>query len=119
MLEGYTAGQRSKPCFGWAKNLLRKHTAQDAERLACESSSVFAVFWNMCRYRLPAVVVEDVEKYLATTGVRRMDAGGVLASGTDPAKGHYTVSAGDGIKFTINDADLAPPTGVMAANYSR
>lgn len=119
MIQGYSAGARSRPCFGWAKNLTRKHSQEEVKSLDYESSSVFALFWNMCKHRLPSSVIDDIEGYMEKTGISRMDGNGLMAADGDPAKGRYTVSAGAGAAFTICEADLAPPTGVFAANYSR
>ena len=117
---GYSAGPRSKPCFGWAKNLLsRNRTKEEIEGLDYETSSVFTLFWNMCKHRLPAGIIDDIEDYMAETGIRRMDGNGLMASAQDPSKGDFIVSAGDAVQFKICEADLAPPTGVFAANYSR
>ncbi|TFK64927.1 hypothetical protein BDN72DRAFT_730751, partial [Pluteus cervinus] len=80
-----------------------------------EMCNVFAVFWNLCKARLPRVVTEDIERFLFDSNISRMD-GGTKKAGGD-GKGSYTVGVA-GKSYTFR-ADLAPPTGAFAGNYAR
>lgn len=79
-----------------------------------ESSSVFALFWNILRNQLPAEVNGDFEAWLGTTQILRMD---TLGSKTSD-EGTYTVKYG-GDKFEFHGVDMPPPSGVFGTNYTR
>jgi hypothetical protein len=103
------------PAFDWVKNLLsKKLTPKQVQSLDYQTSSAFAIFWNLCRAWLPAEIIEDITQYMGKTKIPSMDASRSLSSRT----GAYTVIA-DGAKFEFSNVDLAPLTGVMARNYSR
>lgn len=72
----------------------------------------------MARRQLPAEVIEGIEDYLAE-GIPRMDGNGLMATGSAPGTGEYLVDLCDGQSFTFHEAQLAPPSGVFASNYSR
>ncbi|RDB16118.1 hypothetical protein Hypma_003386 [Hypsizygus marmoreus] len=101
---GYSAGSRSAtaPAFDWVKNIRsRKHAAEKGDDMNAKSSSAFAFFWNMLRVQLPGEVLDDFSDFLAEMGSLRMD-----------------VKIGDD-EFQFHGAELAPPAGVCAENYSR
>jgi hypothetical protein len=116
VLFGYSAGSRNAPAFDWVKNLTSTHTSGAAEAKNIEASSVCALVWNMIRSRLPDEVVEDFDKFVSGEGLMRMDAKSAMAG--EGSKGNYTVQIGE-TQFNFCGAELAPPTGVFAENYSR
>jgi len=79
-----------------------------------ESSSVFALFWNILRKQLPQEINDDFEGWLQQTDIPRMNAMGAQSSG----KGMYTVGYGD-VKFEFHGVDMPPPSGVFGTNYAR
>jgi hypothetical protein len=95
---------------------MRKLTEKVMEAVRRRQSAIFALLWQMLRSRLPPDVLEDFNKFLRDTGIRRMDAGGSMAE--DGNLGTYTVEMGDN-EYTFHLVDLAPPAGVVAENYSR
>ncbi|KAK7019421.1 hypothetical protein VNI00_018076 [Paramarasmius palmivorus] len=114
VMAGWSAGARSAPQFHWVRNLLKKTAETEAHKLAREGASAFALMWNMCRGILPAVVIEDIERFIETSGIHRMDVG---EDGSGPT-GQYTVPI-DGGWATFRNAAMAPPCGVFARNYAR
>jgi len=112
---GYSAGSRSKPQFDWVKNLLSHNLTEEYKtRLDYESSSVFAVFWNMLRNRVPSAIIDDTTNFFNSIGIYRMDAGKRLPS----TKGTYMLEIDD-TPIEFHGVELAPPTGVFGVNYSR
>jgi hypothetical protein len=99
------------------KNLLpAKRTDGEIEQMNVNSSSVCAFVWNLIRARLPEEVIGDFEDFISGAGLMRMDA---LSAMVDSAgKPVYAVNIGED-QFEFHDAELAPPTGVFASNYSR
>lgn len=79
-------------------------------------SSIFALFWQMAWSRLPQEIIDDFDIFLGAAGIRRMDANGRLSDGS--STGSYSVTAGDAT-FDFHAAELAPPAGVFAQNYSQ
>ena len=79
-----------------------------------ESSSVFALFWNILRKQMPNEVNEDFNKWLTSKEMVRMDTKGSQES----VKGVYTVKCG-GDLFTFHDVDMPPPSGCFGTNYTR
>lgn len=111
---GYSGGSRSNPSFDWARNLLsKKHSKQEVEKFNFTCSSVFALFWNMCRKILHPEIIEDIEAFLAT-GVPRMDMGAKGEGG----RSTYTISHQDE-EFDFHQGKLAPPVGFFSVNYAR
>ena len=88
---GYTAGSRSNPQLGWAQNLLWKQTEVEKDRLMYESSSVFALFWNILQNQLPDEVNDDFKQSLQGGQMVRMDTMGSQVA----TKGTYTIKLGD------------------------
>ena len=79
-----------------------------------ESSSVFALFWNIIRNQLPEEVIGDFTSWLQGKQMVRMDTMG----SQDTQQGDYTVKYGDDT-FIFHGVDLPPPSGFFAANYAR
>jgi hypothetical protein len=70
----------------------------------------------MVRSRLPDEVIEDFDEFVSGEGLMRMDAKSAMAG--EGSKGNYTIQIGE-TQFNFCEAELAPPTGVFAENYSR
>ncbi|KAF8056073.1 hypothetical protein FPV67DRAFT_1678612 [Lyophyllum atratum] len=112
---GYSAGSRSRAHFDWVRNVTSaKHDASESD---IRSSSLFALTWQLMRGRLPPEVIDDFDKFLETTKLKRMDANGRLAEGSG-STGTYTVNIGAD-QFDFHHVELAPPGGVMGVRYSR
>ncbi|KJA15089.1 hypothetical protein HYPSUDRAFT_109030, partial [Hypholoma sublateritium FD-334 SS-4] len=109
---GWSAGSRSAPQFDWVKNLATRLSTEEAETSNIEASCLFALAWQMMRHILPPEVIADFDNFVAGTGIPRMNGAGHLASGT------YQVVI-DGNQFLFQNAELAPPGGVIGQNYSR
>ncbi len=112
---GFSAGARSKPQFHWVRNLLRKMSDDDALDFRWEQSSAFALIWNILRKRLPPEIQKEWIGWLKNGKFPAMNP--EWADHADN-RGSYSICVkGETIKF--NNAELAPPTGVMAQNYAR
>jgi hypothetical protein len=118
VIVGYSAGSRKAPAaFDWVKNLLSTtHTPEAIQAKNVKSSSVCALVWNMMRSRVPDEVLEDFDRFMSEEGLMRMDAKSAMAR--EGGRGGYTIQIGD-TQFDFDRAELAPPTGVFAENYSR
>ncbi|KAK7025963.1 hypothetical protein VNI00_015792 [Paramarasmius palmivorus] len=114
VMSGWSAGSRSSPQFHWTRNLLKKVTPAEAEDLAYEASSSFAVFWNLSRCILPAEIIDDFDRFIEDSGIHRMDSA-VMGDG---APSQYTIPTEEGWA-TFRHAKMAPPCGVFARNYAR
>lgn len=130
---GYSAGSRSSPKFDWVKNVQREGlfapgTCQERDR---QASCAFAYLWNLARNKVPAEVIGDFEAFVKELQIGRMDDRGSMAgdgkgisgnsgtmAGASQTTGSYTLQSGSRT-FTFHNAELAPPTGVMALNYAR
>lgn len=130
---GYSAGARSAPKFDWVRNIVRERsfpigTREERDR---ESSCAFALLWNLARNKVPAEVIADLEQFAEDLKIGRMDDHGTMAgdgggaagmagtiAGAAGSTGTYSLQSGENI-FTFHGVELAPPTGVMAANYAR
>ena len=64
------------PQLGWARNLLRKQTDETVTWLMYESSSVFALLWNILWNQLPGEINSDFESWLKDNKMLRMDTKG-------------------------------------------
>lgn len=79
-----------------------------------ESSSVFALVWNILRNQLPGEVNGSFEKWLQEEEMVRMDTVG----SQDMVKGTYAVKYGDET-YEFHGVEMAPPSGVFGTNYTR
>ena len=102
------------PQLGWARNLLRKQTDETVTRLMYESSSVFALFWNILRNQLPEEINSNFEVWLEKNKMVRMDTKGSQTT----VQGEYTVKYGNDA-FVFHGVNMPPPSGVFGTNYSR
>ena len=102
------------PQLGWARNLLRKQTDKTVTWLMYESSSVFALFWNILWNQLPEEINSDFDTWLKENNMVRMDTKGSQTT----VQGEYTVKHGNDL-FVFHEVDMPPPSGVFGTNYSR
>ncbi|KAI0729088.1 hypothetical protein C8Q72DRAFT_778702 [Fomitopsis betulina] len=111
VLVGYSAGSRSRPAFDWSRNLLlKKHTEQFIHTHKMAVSSNFALFFNSMDACLPNELLTDLREYLRSNNLCRMDG--------NRAMGAVLRSEGSEV-IAFAHEKLAPPSGVMGANYAR
>jgi hypothetical protein len=79
-----------------------------------ESSSVFALFWNILRNQLPQDVNDSFEQWLKGKQMVRMDTMG----SQDVTKGMYTVKWGNET-YEYHGVEMPPPSGVFGTNYTQ
>ena len=114
---GISAGSRNSTSFAWVKNILSNHLSEGfISNLDRESSHIFSLFWMLIQKRLPAEISEDLVTWLTETGIHRMNNNVVLGWRDD--HGEIELDVGSNL-FTFHNAEYAPPTGMMSANYSR
>ena len=72
----------------------------------------------LIRRRLPDEVSDDLVTWLAESGIYRMNKEAVRGLRELNDKGEIELEI-EGNSFNFDWAELAPPSGVIAANYSR
>ena len=112
-LEGYSAGSRSMPMFGWVKNLKTKVNATTFQDQKYRASSLFALLWNMSVKVLPLKIGNDIKQFLNDNPMFRMDAG---SEGKSEMR--FSLQLGNH-EMVFFGKELAPPSGVLGQNYSR
>jgi hypothetical protein len=116
---GISAGARSKPAVDWVKNINSKRLSEDfVDELDRKTAHVFSLFWMLIRKRLPDELSDDLVTWLAKTGIYRMNKEAVQGFREQSDGGEIELDIG-GNYFNFQWAELAPPSGVIAANYSR
>lgn len=115
---GLSAGSRSKPSLDWVKNILSRHSDAFVDSLDRKTAHAFALFWMLIRRRLPNQLTDDLVTWLAETGMYRMNKEMVKGLREKSDTGAIELDIGDDF-FDFQWAELAPPSGVIAANYSR
>lgn len=116
---GFSAGSRSLPCFDWVRNILSKRLSDDdIDALDRETAHVFSLFWMLIRRRLPSSVSDDLVDWMAETGIQRMNKDILRGFQEESNFGEIELDVGHNL-FSFQWAEFAPPSGVMAANYSR
>lgn len=113
-IAGYSAGARSQPYFGWARNLRSKKTDEGAANLRiCQA---FSLVWNIAKGVHPPEVAESITSFTESLALPPPHPdpesisslqGPLLVPGLG---GHVTV---------VPDADKAPIAGVVAQRYAR
>ena len=83
-----------------------------------QSSSVFALMWNLCRDSLPYEVLDDFDDFLKNCNIPSMGPHYNKKIPGNYRTGSYTINIGNEA-IIFNDAVLAPPTGFCGKNYSR
>jgi hypothetical protein len=112
-LEGYSAGSRNMPMFGWVKNLKTKVDAKTFLDQRYRASSLFALLWNIYVKVLPSEIGDDIKQFLHDNPMYRMDAG---SEGKSEMR--FSIQIGQH-EIDFFGRELAPPSGVLAQNYSR
>lgn len=116
---GISAGARNKPAIDWVKNINSKRLSEDfVDDLDRKTAHAFSLFWMLIRNRLPDEVSDDLVTWLAETGIYRMNKEAVKGLREQDEEGQIELEI-DGKYFNFQWAELAPPSGVVAANYSR
>lgn len=83
-----------------------------------KTSHSFALLWMLIRRRLPEVLSDDLVTWLAQSGIYRMNKEVVRGLREQNSVGEIELEIGNN-SFNFHWAELAPPSGVMTANYSR
>ncbi|KZT66626.1 hypothetical protein DAEQUDRAFT_758627 [Daedalea quercina L-15889] len=118
VLAGYSAGSRSSPSWDWARNIeSRKHSPDFVHSHDMAISSAFALFNQKMHALLPAELAGDFDHFFDSNQFPRMDVRGAMATG-DEGYGEYYVKKGNST-IVFHHEKLAPPVGVVGANYSR
>ena len=116
---GISAGARSKPSINWVKNITSKRLSKDfVDDLDRKTAHTFSLLWMLIRCKLPDELSDDLVTWLTETGIYRMNKEAVRDFREQTDEGEIELDIG-GNSFNFQWAELAPPSGVMAANYSR
>lgn len=116
---GISAGARSKPLIDWVKNIYSKRLSDDyVDDLDRKTAHAFSILWMLIRRKLPDVVSDDLVTWLTESGIYRMNKEVVRGIREQSEGGNIELDIG-GNSFNFQWAEMAPPSGVMAANYSR
>jgi hypothetical protein len=103
------------------KNITSKRLSDiSVDDLDQKTAHAFSLLWMLIRRKLPDELPDDLVTWLAKTGIYRMNKDVVrrLRKQDDEGLGEIELDIG-GNSFNFQWAELAPPSGVMAANYSR
>jgi hypothetical protein len=101
------------------KNITSKRLSDDfVDDLDEKTAHAFSLLWMLIRRRLPDDLSDDLVTWLAETGIYRMNKDAVRGLGKKIEDGGIELDIG-GNSFNFHWPELAPPSGVMAANYSR
>jgi hypothetical protein len=116
---GVSAGARSNPSFGWVRNIRSKElSGKLVDELDRKTAHAFSLLWMLIRRRLPDEVSDDLVTWLAESGIYRMNKEAVKHLREQSDVGEIELEI-DEHTFNFQWAELAPPSGVMAVNYSR
>lgn len=116
---GISAGSRSTPAIDWVKNIKPGELDADlVDDLDLRTAHAFSLLWMLIRRRLPDEISDDLVTWLMETGIYRMNKDAVRGLREQSDGGKIELKIG-GDTFNFQWAELAPPSGVMAANYSR
>lgn len=102
------------PAFAWVRNIVGELTPEFVASSDFRTSCLFAVFWNICRSRLPPEVMDDIVNFNEQHKLPRMDAG----SGAPVQTGRVALDLG-AHPIVFHDIELAPACGMLGANYAR
>jgi hypothetical protein len=115
---GISAGARSNPSLDWVKNITSRRLSEDfVDDLDLKTAHAFSLLWMLIRKKLPDELSDDLVTWLVKTGIYRMNKD-VVRGFREQDDGEIELDIG-GNSFNFQWAELAPPSGVMAANYSR
>ncbi len=120
---GLSTGSLSHSLLGWVRNVVKeKKNLAKHELINYEASLSFAVLWALARTILPDEIITDFQTFLSEIGPRfRMDGNNTMATSAE-GRGKFSInleSDNNNNEWEIHNAQLAPPTGVMAENYCR
>jgi hypothetical protein len=116
---GISAGARSNPTLDWVRNITTRQLSDDSvDDLDRKTAHAFSILWMLIRRKLPDELSDDLVTWLIETGIYRMNKDVVRGFREQDDKGEIELDIG-GNSFNFQWAELAPPSGVMAANYSR
>ena len=116
---GISAGSRSKPMIDWVKNILSNCLSDDfVDNLDQKTTHAFLLLWMLICRKLPDELSDDLVTWLTETGIYHMNKDAVRGFRERSDEGEIELDIG-GNSFNFQWAELAPPSGVMAANYSR
>lgn len=103
----------------WVRNILRKRTSIDeVDKLDRKTAHVFSLFWMLIRRKLPDEISDDIIDWLTEFKIHRMNKDMLRGLQAESTIGEIDLDIGQNL-FTFHNAEYAPPSGVMAANYSR
>jgi hypothetical protein len=101
------------------KNITSKRLSDNfVDDLDQKTAHAFSLLWMLIRRRLPEELSDDLVTWLTETGIYRMNKDAVRGLREQCDEGEIELDIG-GNFFNFQWAELAPPSGVMAANYSR
>ena len=116
---GVSAGARSKPSLDWVRNITSNHLShKSVDDLDQKTAHAFSLLWMLIRRRLPDELSDDLVTWLTESGIYRMNKDMVQGLQEQSVVGEIELDIG-GDTFNFQWAELAPPSGVIAANYSR
>ena len=101
------------------KNITSKLPSNDlVDNLDQKTAHTFSLLWMLIHCKLPDELSNDLVTWLAETGIFCMNKDVIrgLQEQTDEGEIELEIC---GESFNFQWAELAPPSGVMAANYSR
>lgn len=115
VMHAYTAGERSDPSFGPARNLPgNKYTAEELSHHQHYMTSAQALFWNVAMKKIPQTVIDDFHN--ATENLPRAD-WNLQGQDTAPTP-NISVKAGE-TDLEFSGLALGPPCGVCSSRYAR
>ena len=88
------------------------------DNLDQKTAHAFSLLWMLICRRLPDELSDDLVTWLAETGIYQMNKEAVCGLQEQNDEGEIELDI-DGNSFNFQWAKLAPPSGVVAANYSR
>jgi hypothetical protein len=100
------------------KNILSKRSDDFVDALDRKTAHAYSLFWMLIRRKLPDELSDDLVTWMAETGIYRMNKEVVQGLREKSDTGEIELDIG-GNSFNFQWAELAPPSGAMAANYSR
>ena len=116
---GISAGAHSEPSINWVKNITSKWLSEDfVDDLDQETAHAFSLLWMLIHHKLSDELSDDLVTWLTETGIYQMNKDAVQGFWEQTNEGEIELDIG-GNSFNFQWAELAPPSGVMAANYSR
>ncbi|KAA8895329.1 hypothetical protein FN846DRAFT_758948, partial [Sphaerosporella brunnea] len=135
-LVGWTSGARSQPALMWAKNLLpaaakELSLPEKLRQYDFNCSSVYALFWNMIRRRLPEEILADLKTFVEKIENAQVEKSTTMNENRTTAYwGIPLQQSGSGTTtkdkrfngtqfFQFHQAELAPPQGIVSLNYAR